>query len=373
MRRLQKHLRSVTAVAALGLVLAACGGGDDDSAAPDDPTATSTTTDGATPTEATPAEEITGPEVTLTLGHPFPASHPIQTGALEPFIEEVAEVTNGTVTIEVVPGGGLGPAPATYENTAIGAQDLGWALHGYTPGRFPLTEIVEMPFVFDSATEATEALWTLFEEFPELQAEYSDVHVLGLWTHDVGDLWTSGTQVTTADDVNGLTLRAPGPMQNELITQLGGSPVGMPAPEIFDALERGVIDGLMIANSGLESFNLYPVLDFGVQCNCYVAAQFLVVSQDAWDQLSPEQQAAVDEVGRRALSERAMAVYDDEYQLVADKLESEGIELTVLEGEELERWKEAGQAVAQAWIEAREAEGAPGRAMYDRLLELAGE
>lgn len=368
MRRVQQYIRSVTAVAVLGLILTACGNGAD-TTAPEEPaeTAAPTATDGDTPAAA----EITGPEVTLTLGHPFPASHPIQVGAIEPFIEEVAEATNGTVTIEIVPGGGLGPAPATYENTAIGAQDMGWALHGYTPGRFPLTEVVEIPFTFESATEATDALWTLYEEFPEMQEEYGDVHVLGLWTHDVGDLWTSDTQITTIDDVRGLTLRAPGPMQNQLITELGGSPVGMPAPELFDALERGVINGLMIANSGLESFNLYPVLDYGVQCNCYVAAQFLVVSQDAWDELSPEQQAAVDEVGRRNLSMRAAEVYDEEYQLVADKLAEEGIELTVLEGEELDRWQEAGDAVAQSWIDA--AEDAPRQEMFDRLQELAGD
>lgn len=357
MRSVRQHLRTATCAAALGLLLAACGNGAD-TAATDEPAAT----DG----------EITGPDVTLTLGHPFPPTHPIQVGAIEPFIDEVSEATNGTVTIEIVPGGGLGPAPATYENTVIGAQDMGWALHGYTPGRFPLTEIVEMPFTFDSATQATEALWTLYDEFPELQEEYSDVHVLGLWTHDVGDLWTSGTRVTTVEDLAGLTLRAPGPMQNQLLSELGASPVGLPAPELFDSLERGVINGLMIANSGLESFNLYPVLDYGVQCNCYVAAQFLVVNNESWDQLSPEQQAAVDEAGRQTLSLRAAEIYDEEYQNVADKLGQEGIALTVLEGQELERWEQAGDAVAQSWIAEREAEGAPGRAMFDRLQEIAG-
>lgn len=348
------------------LLLAACNGGAapegsaeeevaaDDQAAPDG--------------EEVPAE-VTA--VTLNLGHPFPASHPIQVGAIEPFIEEVGEVTNGTVTIEIVPGGALGAGPSAYENTVVGAQDLGWALQGYTPGRFPISEVVEMPFTFATASDATDALWKLYEEFPEFQEEYADVHVLGLWTHDSGGLWTSsGNQVSSMEAIAGLTLRAPGPMQNDLISQLGGSPVGMPAPELYDSLERGVIDGLMIAASGLESFNLFEVLDHGVKCNCYVAAQFLVVNSDTWESLSPEQQTAIDEVAGRTLSMRAAEVYDREYEDVNARLGDEGVELTVLEGEELERWEEAGSRVAQEWVAAREADGVRGQAMHDRLLEL---
>lgn len=146
----------------------------------------------------------------------------------------------------------------------------------------------------------------------------------------------------------------------------------MPAPELYDSLERGVIDGLMIANSGLESFGLYDVLDHGVACSCYVAAQFLALNQAAWDTLSPQQQAAIDEIAGRTLSLQAAQAYDTEYQLVADKLAEKGVELTTLEGAELGRFREAGDAVAQGWIAAREAEGLPGRAMHDRLVELAG-
>ncbi len=77
-----------------------------------------------------------GEVVTLNLGHPFPAKHPIQARALEPWAAEVKRVTQGTVTIEFFAGGALGPAPQTYENAVSGAVDIGWALQGYTPGRF---------------------------------------------------------------------------------------------------------------------------------------------------------------------------------------------------------------------------------------------
>jgi TRAP-type C4-dicarboxylate transport system substrate-binding protein len=375
---MRKRTRLWAAGLAFALVATACGGDDE---VADDVGATATADDAteATDPETVPeddteaAAEDLGPAVELTLGHPFPASHVIQAKVLDDWVQEVSDATGGTVDIEIVPGGGLGPPPAMYENTVAGAQDLGWALHGYTAGRFPLMQIVEMPFAFNSAEEATETLWDLYEEFPAFQDEYSDVHVVGLWTHDTGDLWTSSTQVTTMEDMSGLSLRAPGPIQQDLINELGGSPVGMPAPEIFDSMERGVIDGLLISNSGVDSFGLYDVIDFGVDCDCYVAAMFLVINQSTWDSLSPEQQAAVDALSGREFSLRAARAYDEDSDANQRKIEDAGIEMTEPSGDELTRWKDVGRAVADKWVQEREGAGQPGQAMYDRLLELTGQ
>ncbi len=371
-----KLWRTLAVAAALAMIAAACGDGAEDpaeepAAAEDPAEAPAEDDDAEAPAEADEApdpSEVEGDDVTLTLGHPFPEGHPIAVNAIIPWAEEVEEATNGTVTIEIVPGGALSPSDAVYENTAAGAQDLGWALHGYTAGRFPLTDVVELPFTFESAEQATEVLWTLYDEFPELQEEYADTEVVALWTHDIGDLWVAGDPVETMEDVQGLTLRAPGPLQNELIEGLGGSAVGLPAADLFDSLERGVIDGLMIAKSGLNSFNLFEVLDHGVQCDCYVAAQFLVANPASWDQLSDSQREVVEALGRE-MSMTAAEVYDGIYDDVNDMLADEGIEMVVLEGEERENWEQAGQDVVDAWLADA---GDAGQAMYERVQELTG-
>lgn len=140
----------------LALVLAACNGDG----------GTTEGADGATDEEAAGGEEtddgdaaggeVEGEDVTLNLGHPFPGGHLIQANVLEDWAQEVNDVTGGTVTVEFHPGGALAAPDATYDNAASGAMDLGWALHGYTPGRFPLTDVVELPFQFENATQATE-------------------------------------------------------------------------------------------------------------------------------------------------------------------------------------------------------------------------
>ena len=311
-----------------------------------------------------------GDPVTLTLGHPFPEQHPIHQGALIPFAEAVNEGTDGTITIEFHPGGALAPAPQVYDNMQVGGQDLGWALQGYTAGRFPATEVIELPFQFESASQATEILWTLYDEYPELQAEYDDAHLLGLWVHDIGDLWTRDKQVLVLEDVAGLNLRFPTPVIGDLITEMGAIPVGMPAPQIFDSLSTGVIDGLMIAVSGLQSFQLYPELAYGTECNCYVAAQWFSMNLDTWNSLTPDAQAVIDAAAGRTVSFQAATVYDGAYAAVSQTAIDEGVEKYVLPDDELARWLAVGDTVIADWVTEREGEGLPAQAMFDRMQEL---
>lgn len=350
MRKVTPRRAGATAAAlAAGLVLAACGNNGE----ADDPD----------------AGTGMGDPVTLNLGHPFPAEHHIQVNMIEPFVGAVAEATDGTVTIEIHPAQALTGPTEAYTNAAEGAIDIGWALNGYTPGRFPLTDVVELPFTFESAEQATNAFWDLYAEFPELQEEYSDVKVLALWTHDVGNLYTVGRQVTEPD-LSGLTLRAPSPTLTAVIEAMGGAGVGMPAPELYDSLDRGVIDGLMIGDTGVVSFALHEVVDHVTVGNFFVGAEFLVMNQGSWDSLSEAQQQAIDALIGRELSLVGSGSYDSLNQTQVD---FEGWGFTVTEVlDDIEPWREATQPVIDDWIAARESEGAPGQAMYDRLLEIVG-
>jgi TRAP-type transport system periplasmic protein len=359
---------------ALALVAAACGPGEGPADQPDGTPAA----EPADPAEPTPDDDVAaaedfGPEVTLTFGHPFPPTDPIQVQGWEPWVEEIRERTNGTVNIEIHPGGALAPAPAVYENVVAGAQDLGWTMPGYTPGRFPITQIIEAPFMFSTAEEATETAWDIWEEFPEWQAEFDDVHVLGLWAMDVGDLFTRDRPVERLEDLAGMTIRAPSPLQGQAVEAMGASPVTMPGPEVYDAVERGVIGGYMIANSATRVFDLGATTGYRTVCNCYTGAFVLAMNQGAWDRLSPAQQQVLEEVTGRAMSLERARLHDAMAQDVADTYWPEnGVESVELSDDEFERWREAVQPVFDQWISEREGQGVPGQAMADRLFELTG-
>lgn len=312
------------------------------------------------------------PAVEIVFGHPFPAEHHLVVNVLQPWMDDVTERTDGTVTFDVQPGGALTGPPEAYEHPAAGVTDMGWALHGYTPGRFPLTEVVELPFLFDSAVQGTETLWDLYEEFEPLREEYRDTHVLALWTHDVGDLFTTEQPVRSASDVAGLSIRTPAPMQNNLIEALGGSAVGMPAPELYDALDRGVIDGLMIGHSGVPTFSLEEVLGTVTRGNFFVGTMFLVLNPQTWESMSPAQQAVFDETANRTLSLALAEDMDRVGTEAAAQFEEWGFEVTELDDAALEEWRAATEQVPQQWIDAQ-AEGVPAQEIYDRVSQATAD
>jgi TRAP-type C4-dicarboxylate transport system substrate-binding protein len=364
--------RRMAPLIALALIVAACTGSPETAGDQGESEAAGGATSESTQGGGAAAGDFSdAPAVEVVFGHPFPAEHHLVVNVLQPWMDDVTEQTDGTVTFDVQPGGALTGPPDAYEHPAAGVTDMGWALHGYTPGRFPLTEVVELPFLFDSAVQGTETLWDLYEEHDALQEEYSDTHVLALWTHDVGDLFTTEQPVRSASDVAGLNIRTPAPMQNNLIEALGGSAVGMPAPELYDALDRGVIDGLMIGHSGIPTFSLEEVLGTVTRGNFFVGSMFLVMNTQTWESMSPAQQAVFDETANRTLSIALAEDMDRVGEEAASQFEAWGFEITELDDAALEEWRAATEQVPQQWIDAQ-AEGTPAQEMYDQVTQATG-
>ncbi len=306
--------------------------------------------------------------VMLSFGDPFPAVHPLRVQVLDPWAEDIWQATGNTVGVEFHPEQALSTAAETYSNVADGGQDIGWALQGYSPGRFPATDVVEMPFVFGSASEATTTLWALYEEFEALRGEYSDVKVLGLWTTGPGDLWLANGTASSVADLEGLTLRSPGPVQAAVISALGAIPVNMAAPDLRAAIDAGEIDGLFTVDTALATHNLTDVIMSGTECRCYVLASFLVMNLDTWNSLSPDQQTAIDELSARTLSDAVAGFYDRAGIPAAQENTEAGIVKIVLDDDQLDEWKQATRSVVDDWVNNNSFDA---RSMYERMLELA--
>lgn len=307
--------------------------------------------------------------VMLSLGYPFAADHPVRVQVLDQWAEDVWDATGSTVGVEFHPEQALSPAAETYANVAAGGQDIGWALQGYSPGRFPATGVVEMPFVFGSGAQATTTLWALYEEFEALRDEYADVKVLGLWTSGPGDLWLVDGVASAVEDLAGLTLRSPSPVQAAVLRALGAVPVNMAAPDMRAAIDAGEIDGVLTVDTALATHNLTEVITSGTECRCYVLASFLVMNLDTWNSLSPDQQAAIDDVSTRTVSDAAAGFYDRASITAAQQNAEAGIVKIVLDDDQLEEWKQATRRVVDDWVGANP--GFDARAMYERMLELA--
>jgi TRAP-type C4-dicarboxylate transport system substrate-binding protein len=179
----------------------------------------------------------------------FPAPHIHSQLAVE-WGKELEKRTNGMVKVDVLPGGTLTPADKCYDGVEKGISDLGMSVFAYTRGKFPLTEVMDLPLGIRSGAAATRLINDYYKKFKP--KELDGVKVMFLHAHGPG-LLHSKTPVSKLEDLKGMKVRCTG-LATKIVTALGGTPVAMPMGETYDALSRGVVDASMAPQESLNSW-----------------------------------------------------------------------------------------------------------------------
>ena len=173
---------------------------------------------------------------------------------MKPFAEMVQKETDGAVVFDLFPNGALGRNPAQQAQMVLdGVADLAWLIPSYSPGRFPDTEVIELPGIFKSARESTLVAQRLRDR--NAFADYDDYYVVGLWGAPPYSIHTN-FPVNSIADLKGKIIRVSGKNEGEALRALGGVPVGMPITEVAEAITRGTIGGLATQLSPLSDFGL---------------------------------------------------------------------------------------------------------------------
>lgn len=312
-------------------------------------------------------------KVEIVMGHPFAAQHPISQQILIPLAEELKEKSGGRITLTIHAGGAVTSATTVREDVANGAIDMGWTLQGYTPGKYPLTDVIELPFQFDSTLQASYVLWELFQQSPEFQKEYGDVKVLGLWVTDPGELLTK-KPVKKPEDLAGMRIRFSGPAQESMIKKFGGTPVGMAMPEVYDALQRGVIDGVANGPSVIQSYKLNEVIKYTTHgLNSFYSAQVIFMNKNKWDSLSPEDQKLLASLTGEVIYRKATDIYSAGYQKGLDLAKESNVVINDITPEEREEWKAKTRDIVDEWLKRVNEKGLPGQQILDLVHKLAKE
>ncbi len=311
--------------------------------------------------------------VEIVMGHPFAAQHPISQNILLPLVDELAEKSDGRIKLTIHAGGSV-TSPATIrEDVATGVIDMGWTLQGYTPGKYPLTDVVELPFQFDSTLQASYVLWELLQQSPEFQEEYGDVKVVGLWMTDPGELLTK-EPVLNPEDLDGMRIRFAGAAQESMISKFGGTPVGMAMPEVYDALQRGVIDGVANGPSVIESYKLNEVINHTTRgLNSFYSAQVIFMNKSKWDSLSAEDQEILASLTGEAIYRKATDIYSAGYQKGMDMAVESNVTINDITPEQREEWKAKTEHIVDEWLERVNSIGLPGQEILDLMRKLAEE
>ncbi|QIE54065.1 TRAP transporter substrate-binding protein [Pikeienuella piscinae] len=312
-------------------------------------------------------------ETTLKLSHFLPTVHGIHTDFIKPWTEQVTACTDGEVQFEIFAAGSqLGNVARQQEQVMAGVVDIAHGLHGIPRGRFPRTSVIDMPFLTDDAGAATHALWTMLPD--ELAEEYDGLKVLALHAHNGGLIHTSEKKVETMEDLDGLRIRTPSPAVSEMLTFLGATPQGLPPGQVYESLQRGVIDGTVFPWDPVASFGLNEVLKYHLDAGAYTVSFFFVMNENSYNSLSETAQACVDKYSGDALVSNFGDWWDAWDAPGRQGAIDAGHEITELSDEERERWRETLAPMIDGYLEELKADGVDNaQEIYARMQELVAE
>lgn len=307
--------------------------------------------------------------IELKLSHMMSTMHESHAEILVPFVKEVEERTKGRVKITIFPAEALGKAKDHYDMAARGIADICIAVQGYTPGRFPLTTVMELPLQIRSARAGGHVVWELYKKY--MQQEYSGVKVLALMSMDPYQFNMRKKVVNTLEDLNGLRLRSPGPQATVLLKELGVSPITMPMIDVYDSLQRGLLDGFLGPFSVLRGYKLSEVTNTLTVANIFVAASMLVMNQKAWDSLPNDIQKIFDELAGLRYADESGRIYDKYALLGLEDAKKAGCKVTEFPPEQMKMLKDRFKPFNEKWVAEMEAKGLPGKKIYEDACLLA--
>ena len=286
--------------------------------------------------------------------------------------KKVGEATGGKVKITMYPASALAKANATYDAVKSKVAHIGWSTSALYPGRFPLTDLLSMPYIgVGSAMEGSLALWNNYQKFPALQAEYSDVKVIMLSTHQGAPIATRKVPVKRLADLKGLKIRSTAGGSLEWLKAAGAAPITMPPFDIYTNMEKGVIDGWTIDLIGAEGFKIYEVSDYYTLPYYYVNCFWVVMNKDVWNSLPADIQKVIDGVsGEWAIKNIFAATWDAGDKASIKRMGIKPEQMFTFPDEDIAKAKEIAKGVWAKEISKLEAKGLPAQKIFDETLRF---
>lgn len=311
-------------------------------------------------------------DVTLRMHQFLPAQANVPNLILYPWADRIEAASEGRIKIERYASMQLGGSPPELMDQAIdGVADIVWTVVGYTPGRYPSTEVFELPFMMNNAGAASSAYWQMFEKHMK-DTEFKDVKILGTWVHGPG-LIHSNKPVETPADMAGLKMRGGSRLANVLLKELGATPVGMPVPAIPEALSKGVVDGTTIPWEVTGALKVPELVKNHTEFEgeaLYTLGFVLAMNKDRFDNLDPELQKVLEDnsgLEFSILAGTTMAGADGPARQAAVDA---GNNIITVSGDAVQAWKDAAQPVYANWLADMTSKDIDGQALIDEARAL---
>jgi len=290
------------------------------------------------------------------------------------WMDKVEKDSGGRIKFEGYPAMQLGGSPVQlFDQAKDGVVDIVWTLPGNTPGRFPRSEVFELPFMMNNAEATSRAFW----EYIQTQAldEYRDVHPLALHVHGPGMFHMRSKLIRTADDLRGSKVRGPTRQITKMLGYLGAAPVGMPLPQIPDSLSKGVIEGAVIPWEVVPSVKVHELAKFHSQFDpaggaLYTTTFVMAMNKAKYASLPPDLKAIIDRHSGLQTSGwlgKVQQAGDGPGREAAAKL---GNTIHTIPASEAQEFRRKARLVEVEWVQDMDKRGFNGKRLLDTARQL---
>jgi TRAP-type C4-dicarboxylate transport system substrate-binding protein len=271
--------------------------------------------------------------------------------------KEVEKRTNGRVKITHFAGGTLSPIAQTYDTLVKGGFELGTSAFSYSTGRFPLSDVLDLPLAYTTGYQAVKLANEYYKKFKP--KELDDVQVMYLYAHGPTYIHTK-KPISKLDEIKGLRIKSTG-SSARIVTALGGTPVTIPLPETYDALKRGLADGLIHQMGVLKTYRFGEILKYTLIDNgmSNTTACFVVMNKQKWASLPRDIQKVIEAINEEWIEKHALGALEEDRESEAFLIKSGG---HILRVSKTEREKTAAKMkpVFDEYLQSTRAKGLPG-------------
>lgn len=298
-------------------------------------------------------------QTVLTLSSWVPPTHALSVAQKE-WCERVEKNAAGKIRCNVLPRAVANP-PGTYDAVKNGLADVSFTVHGYTPGRFVLTQMAEFPFLGDRSEPISVAYNKVAMKYPGFLKEHEGVHVLAFFTHGPGIVFNTKRPVTRVEDLQGLKWRVGGGMVNEISKALGMNVTLKPAPDSYELLSGGVMDGTLFPAESTESFRIDKIIKYATTFpgGLYNTSFVFMMNPAVYAKLDPVAKKAVDDASGEVAARIFGRHWDDVDRRALALMQANNVQVTRADAKFVAEVKARTAPLEQKWVAEAQARGLP--------------
>lgn len=307
-------------------------------------------------------------QTVLTLSNWVPPTHPVQKGMIGPWCEQVTKASAGRIKCNLLPKAVASP-PGTFDAIRDGLADVSYTVHGYTPGRFFLTKVVEMPFLGDKAEHVSVAYQRIHQRYLENAGEHKGVKVMTVFSHGPGEIYNTKKPIKLLSDLEGMKVRVGGGVVNDVARALGTSSLLRPATESYEIISNGVADGLFFPAESIASFKLEKLIKYAtvVPGGFYNTSFVFFINEAVWNKLSKQDQEAVLSVSGERAARNFGKAWDEADAVGRAAMKSNKIEVLTASPQFVADMRKKIQPIEDDWVKESKARGWDGGRFLSEL------